>query len=298
MEGCMLCPRQCNVDRQRQRGYCGGGSQVKIARTMLHFGEEPCISGQRGAGGIFFSGCPLGCVFCQNHVISQDNFGAEITVERLMDICLELQEQGAQTLNLVSPTQYSAQIVQALERVKPQLSIPVVYNTSGYETVEVLRRLEGLVDVYLPDFKYKSPELSKEYAAAAHYFAVASQALLEMFRQTGPYRLNTDGILQQGVMVRHLVLPGTWHDSKDIVHWLGAHFDKADILLSLMRQYTPEFYHGENKNLQRRLTTFEYEQVVDVAMDYGFEGYTQDKNSATTAYTPDFNLEGVLEILK
>lgn len=260
---------------------------------MLHFGEEPCISGSGGSGAIFFSGCPLRCVFCQNHVISQENFGAEITVERLVEICLELQDQGAHTLNLVSPTQYTPQIVTALKQVKPQLTIPVVYNTSGYETVETLGKLEGLVDVYLPDFKFKSGEIAKEYAEAPDYFAVATVAILEMFRQVGQYDLDQNGILTRGVLVRHLVLPGTRQDSKDLIHWLGGQFGKDDILLSLMRQYTPDFYRGDNKNLQRRLTTFEYNQVVETAMSCGFVGFTQDKSSATTAYTPAFNLEGI-----
>lgn len=293
MEPCTLCPRQCQVDRATQVGYCGAGASVKIAKAMLHFGEEPCIGGSGGAGAIFFSGCPLRCVFCQNHAVSQDNFGADITVARLADICLELQAQGAQSLDLVSPTQYTTQVMQALKQVKPQLRIPVVYNTSGYETVETLGKLEGLVDVYLPDFKYKSRGIAQEYAAAPDYFAVATQALREMFRQTGRYQMGADGMLQRGVLVRHLVLPGTRADSIDLLHWLGKTFGKEDVLLSLMCQYTPGFYQGDNPNLKRRLTTFEYAQVVAVAQTYGFAGYIQDRGSATADYTPVFDLQGV-----
>lgn len=291
MEQCTNCPRNCKVNRAHAIGYCGGGSQVKLARAMLHFGEEPCITGSRGSGAVFFSGCPLRCVFCQNHTISQDNFGAEISVERLADIFCELQSQGAHNINLVSPTQYTDQVVEALKIAKP--TIPVVYNTSGYETLETLRRLEGLVDVYLPDLKYFSPAISQEYAQAADYFTVASQAILEMVRQTGDYQLDDQGLLKRGVLVRHLVLPGTWKDSMSLVDWLGAQLDCSAILLSLMRQYTPDFYTGDNPNLKRKLTTFEYNQVVDVVLQYGFGGFTQDRGSATTAYTPDFNLEGV-----
>lgn len=290
---CNLCPRNCDIDRNSKQGYCGGGSKIKIARAMLHKWEEPSISGENGSGAIFFSGCPLKCVFCQNFDISTDNFGAEISVARLVEIFFELEKQSAHNINLVSPSQYVSEIIQALKIAKPLLKIPVVYNTSAYEKIETLKKLEGLVDVYLPDLKYKNSDISFEYSKAKDYFEFASKAILEMFRQTGKYKIDENGIIQKGIIIRHLVLPGTRQDSKDIIDWIAENFCKDDILISIMSQYTPEFYKGENKNLKRKLTSFEYSQVIDKLIEHGFDGYMQEKTSAKSDYTPSFDLQGV-----
>lgn len=290
---CTLCPRLCGADRTRTAGFCGGGSEVRIARAALHQWEEPCISGSRGSGAVFFSGCPLRCCFCQNREISRENFGAAITTRRLADIFLELEQQGAHNINLVSPTQYVPWILEALELARPRLSIPIVYNTGGYERVETLRMLEGAVDIYLPDLKYVDSARGKKYSGAEDYFAAASAAIEEMVRQTGPFRLGEDGLLQKGVVVRHLVLPGGRKDSAAVVEWLWQRFGCETVLLSLMSQYTPSFYQGPWKELTRPVSSYEYNQVVNRAAELGMPGYMQEKSSATADYTPSFRLEGV-----
>lgn len=292
--GCMLCPRGCGADRSREEGRCGGGALPRVARAALHAWEEPCISGSRGSGAVFFSGCPLGCCFCQNRTISAGNFGAEVSLERLEEIFLSLQAQGAHNLNLVSAGQYLPQVVQVLERVKDRLSIPVVYNTGGYETVEALRRLEGLVDVYLPDLKFFDPQVARRYADAPDYFPVASAAILEMYRQTGPLVLDEEGLLRRGLVVRHLVLPGNRRDSEQILRWLAANLPLDGFYLSLMRQFTPD-PESPYKELRRRVATGEYRPLAELAGELGFSGFTQGRESAVGAYTPSFALEGVLE---
>ena len=290
---CTLCPRLCGADRTRTAGFCGGGSEVRIARAALHQWEEPCISGSRGSGAVFFSGCPLRCCFCQNREISRENFGAAITTRRLADIFLELEQQGAHNINLVSPTQYVPWILEALELARPRLSIPIVYNTGGYERVETLRMLQGAVDIYLPDLKYVDSARGKKYSGAEDYFAAASAAIEEMVRQTGPFRLGEDGLLQKGVVVRHLVLPAGRKDSAAVVEWLWQRFGCEAVLLSLMSQYTPSFYQGPWKELTRPVSSYEYNQVVNRAAELGMPGYMQEKSSATADYTPSFRLEGV-----
>lgn len=292
---CTLCPRQCAADRSRAPGRCGAGMLPRLARAALHRWEEPCLSGsdpERGSGTVFFSGCPLGCVFCQNAVISRENFGREVTVPRLAAILLELQEKGAWNINLVSAAQYIPQTAKALELVKGRLSIPVVYNSGGYEKVESLRLLEGLVDVYLPDLKFMDPALAEACAAAPDYFAAASAAIPEMFRQTGPLRLGEDGMLRRGVMVRHLVLPGQRRDSERLLRWLAGTLPVEEIYLSLMSQYTP-YRPMPVKALNRRVATFEYNWVREIAQELGFSGYGQERTSAKEEYTPPFDLEGV-----
>ena len=291
---CTLCPRNCNADREKAVGACSVKG-LKIAKASLHFGEEPCISGAdgRGAGTIFFSGCPLKCIFCQNMPISRDGYGKEISPARLGEIMLELQEKGAHNIDLVTPTHYTDVIADVLEKVKPKLDIPVVYNCGGYEKVETLKMLDGLVDIYLPDFKYASSELAEKYSSAPDYPDTAAKAIAEMYRQRGRALFDNSGMMKSGVLVRHLVLPGCRHDSMKVLDILSAIVPPADIRISLMRQYTPCGKALEIKNLSRRLTTFEYNSVSDYAAELGFDGYTQEKESATFEYTPEWDLEGV-----
>lgn len=294
MSLCTLCPRNCHADRTRSAGVCSVKG-LKIAKASLHYGEEPCISGTdgKGAGTIFFSGCSLKCIFCQNMPISRDGFGEEITAQRLGEIMLELQEKGAHNIDLVTPTHYADIIADVLKSIKPRLHIPVVYNCGGYENVSTLRMLDGLIDIYLPDFKYASSELAAEYSSAPNYPEVAAKAIAEMYRQTGKVRFDENGLMKKGVLVRHLILPGCRHDSMKVLNILKDTVPTSDIRISLMRQYTPCGKALEIKNLSRKLTTFEYNSVTDYAAELGFDGYVQDKASATAEYTPQWDLEGV-----
>lgn len=291
---CSLCPRKCGVDRTRQTGYCKVGNHVKLARAALHFWEEPCISGEEGSGTVFFSGCSLGCVFCQNNSISVQGFGKEISIERLAEIFLELQQQGANNINLVTGGHFVPHIVQALDLVKGKLKIPVVYNSSGYETVETLRQLEGYIDIYLPDIKYFSSQRSKRYSNAADYFQVASQAVQEMFRQVGAAEFDERGMMKKGMIVRHMVMPQGVEDSKDILTWIAENLPLDEILVSVMSQYTPFYKSADYPEINRRLTQEEYDKVLDWLDCMGIEnGFVQELSSAKEEYTPDFSLQGV-----
>ena len=291
---CELCPRRCGADRREKAGFCGCGREVKVARAALHFWEEPCISGSRGSGTVFFSGCPLGCVYCQNFEISRGHIGKAIPVERLAEIFLELQKQGAHNINLVTATPYVPQIISALKLARPALKIPVVYNSSGYERVETLRALKGFVDVYLPDLKYMSSELARRYSGAADYFEVATRALHEMIEQTDGIEYDSEGLMTRGVIVRHLVLPGARRDSIDILNWVSANLPRGKYLLSLMSQYTPIQGLGAFPEINRRVTSFEYDAVVSEAVRLGLDnGFMQQRGSADTAYIPPFDLTGV-----
>ena len=240
---CTLCPRRCGADRTKAQGLCGGGAGVKAARAALQFWEEPCISGTRGSGTVFFSGCALRCCYCQNYAISAENFGKEISVQRLAEIFLALQGQGAHNLNLVTAGHYLPWVCEALDLVKGELSIPVVYNTGGYETPEAIAALRGYVDIWLTDLKYRSKALSAEYSAAPDYFDVASAALEAMLAQAGPPRFDADGILQSGVIVRHLALPNAGADTRAVLEYLAT-LPRGSFLLSLMSQYTPFLQSG------------------------------------------------------
>ena len=290
--GCELCPRRCGARRETGAlGYCGMPADILVARAALHPFEEPPISGTRGSGTVFFAGCSLRCIFCQNQAIRGTEYGRTFDVKGLGELFLSLQGEGAHNINLVTPTHYADRIAEALALVKGRLSIPVVYNCGGYERVETLQALEGLVDVYLPDFKYISSELSGAYSAAPDYAEHATAALAEMVRQTGRVCFDKDGLMTRGVMVRHLVLPGSREDSKAVLDRIAETVDVADIRLSLMRQYTPDFAPRSGpKALLRRVTSFEYESVMEHAQKLGFEGYFQRKEAATAAYTPDFSL--------
>lgn len=291
MKECNLCPRLCGAARDSGRlGFCGQGNEVRVARSSLHFYEEPVISGSRGSGTVFFSGCSLRCVFCQNKAISRaQDSGREVSVNELCEIMLSLKDQGAHNINLVTPTHFADKIAEALAKVKDKLMIPVVYNSSGYERVETLEMLEGLVDVYMPDFKYFSGELSGSYSSAPDYFEVCSKAILEMFRQVGKYELDSEGMMRRGLLVRHLVLPACRKDSIEVFRRLAEILPPSEILVSVMSQYTPEFALGCGyKNLERKVTQFEYSSVTDEVLKLGFDGFFQGRSSASSVYTPDF----------
>lgn len=291
---CTLCPRACGADRRHARGFCGGGAQVRLARAALHFGEEPCISGTHGSGTVFFSGCSLRCCFCQNFRISAQNQGTDISIERLGDIFLELQAQGAHNINLVNPTHYVPWIVHALRRVRPQLRIPVIYNTGGYDRLDTLASLAGLVDVYLPDLKYIDAVRAARYSRAADYPAVAKQAIAAMVAQAGPFTLDKQGMLVRGVLIRHLILPGGRRDAMEAVRWIRDTFAPGTVQMSLMRQYTPMYKSADYPEIHRTLTTFEYESVLHMAVQSGITGYRQGRSSATSEQTPAFDGTGVL----
>ena len=262
---------------------------IVVARASLHQWEEPCISGKNGAGAVFFSGCNLGCVFCQNSKISHENFGRAISVSRLREIFAELIAEGAQTIDLVSPTQFTPWIAEALE---PPLPVPVVWNSGGYERAETLRSLRGKVQIYLPDLKYALAGRAKALSRAEDYFPAAAAAIDEMFSQVGPYRMGEDGVLRSGVLIRHLVLPGQIENTKAVIDYVARRFAPGDVLFSLMSQYTPQ--PGAEGALARRVTGAEYRAAVQYMRDCGItDGYLQERESAESRYTPDFDLQGV-----
>ena len=293
---CFLCPRGCGAERDAGKtGFCGMDAQIRVARAALHPFEEPPVSVERGSGTVFFTGCSLRCIFCQNSAIRTPESGEILSVRRLADLFLYLQERGAENINLVTPTHYADGVAAALRIAKPHLHIPVVYNCGGYERVETLRHLAGLVDVYLPDFKYVSSALSAAYSAAPDYAEVATVALAEMVAQTGKVQFDARGKMTRGVMVRHLVLPGCRADSLAVLEKIAATVPIADIRLSLMRQYTPDFApENAPKSLKRRVTSFEYESVMARATQMGFEGFFQGKEAASAAYTPNFEEKDLL----
>lgn len=288
---CELCPRRCGADRSIISGFCGMGEELKVARAALHHWEEPCISGTNGSGTVFFSGCVMRCVFCQNYQISAEGYGKVITIERLAEIFLQLKDQGAHNINLVNPTHYVPQIIRALDMVKDRLGIPIVYNSGGYERVETLRMLEGYVDIYLPDIKYFSDEDAITLSAAPGYFDMAMSAVEEMLRQTGKPVFDGE-MLRKGTIVRHLVLPSRYKDSVEVIKRVGERFGK-NVLFSLMSQYTPFHRAKEIKGLDRHITTFEYNKALDAVLAAGLEGYMQQRSSAKEEYTPDFDLTGI-----
>ncbi len=292
MAACHLCPRDCGADRGKgQRGYCKMGEQLTVARAALHFWEEPTISGERGSGAVFFSGCSLGCNFCQNTKISHGCFGGEITSGRLREIFEELIDQGAHNINLVTPTHFLPGILPALE---PKLPVPVVYNCGGYEKVETLKLLEGKVDVYLPDLKYAERDLASRLSHAPDYFPVVARAIDEMVRQVGRPVYDQDGMLKKGVVIRHLVLPGQVQNSLKVLDYIAEHFPRGSVLLSLMAQYVPSGKVKDTPPFDRNVTEDEYQAVVDWMYMLGLEdGFLQEPSAATEEYLPDFSLEGV-----
>lgn len=292
MKHCTLCPRACGVDRRAgQRGRCHMDSRVFVAKASLHMWEEPCISGTEGSGTVFFSGCSLGCIFCQNHEISGTYpAGKEVNIENLADCFLRLQEKGANNINLVTAAHYIPQTVLALEMAKEQgLILPVVYNSSGYERVESLKMLEGLVDVYLPDFKYMSSALAQEYSGAPDYPERAKEALAEMVRQVPQSDFDDRGIMKKGVIVRHLMLPGHLTDSKKVVRYLYETYGNG-VYISMMNQYTPMPGLAKHPHLGRKVRKKEYERLLDFAISLGVEnGFFQEGETAKESFIPDFD---------
>ncbi len=291
---CTLCPRECQALRQgpNSLGFCNSENTVTVTRAAPHFWEEPCISGTKGSGTVFFAGCNLGCVYCQNYQISRGtHVGKKVSPYTLRQIFESLQNTGVHNINLVTPTHYIPQIAMALEQ---PLAIPVVYNCGGYEKPESLRLLQGKVQIYLPDMKYAFSELSKELSHAPDYPEVAKQAILEMYRQVGRVEVNEDGILQKGVCIRHMIIPGNTKNTLAIIDWVANTFPKGEVLFSLMSQYTPTPAVQNHPQLKRRITQREYEKCVDAMWEAGLtNGFVQDRSSAKEEYTPPFDLTGI-----
>lgn len=295
--GCKQCPRNCNIERMEgpssSYGYCQVSVLPKVARAALHFWEEPCISGEEGSGTVFFSGCNLRCVYCQNVEIAAGVRGKTISVERLSEIFLELQEKGANNINLVTPSHYYPQIKEALLLVKEKLHIPVIANTSSYDSVEALREMEGLIDIYLADYKYADSTLAAKYSHAADYPEVAAEALAEMFRQVGEPVFDERGMMKKGMIIRHLLLPGCGEDSKAVLKFLYDTFGNS-VFISIMNQYTPLSHVEKYPELKRRITEEEYEEIVDYAIELGIEnGFIQEGETADDSFIPAFDGEGV-----
>lgn len=298
MKPCELCPRKCRVDRVNRFGFCGASEKLRVALVSLHRWEEPCLVGANGAGTIFFSHCNLRCVYCQNFSISQENFGADISIERLAEIFLEQQIRGAANIELVTPTHYTEQICAAIDIAKSYgLALPIVWNSNAYETPETLELLRGRVDVFMPDIKYFDDEAAKKFSAAPNYFSIATAAVSKMFELTGAAQI-VNGQMIRGVLVRHLVLPNFRRDAMRIVDWLYATFGDK-IFISLMNQYTPLHKACEYKKISRPLTTFEYKSVVEHAAELGVKncfvqiGKTTDDISIHSQFIPNFDLSGV-----
>ncbi len=289
MQQCNDCPRRCNADRKKGKfGFCNVSANPVVAKACLHYGEEPCISGRNGSGTIFFSGCSLKCVFCQNHIISHDCFGKEITVERLAEIFKNLEKSGADNINLVTPTHFVSGVKEALKLYKPK--IPLIYNSSGYDDISVIE--EDIFDVYLIDLKFFSREKSEKYAKCKDYFEVASKAIKRAYEIKGKPALNREGLIQSGIMVRHLVLPQATNDAIKIIEWLYE--NTPDIYLSLMSQYVPLYKAEDFPEINRKITKREYQKVVDFCHNKSFSQiYLQELSSATNEYIPDFDLSDI-----
>lgn len=294
LKQCKLCPKKCGINRFEKPGLCGVSDKITVAKAFLHQWEEPCISGGKGSGTIFFSGCNLNCIFCQNYKISQERYGKEITIGRLAEIMLELQEQGAININLVSPTSYALHIIDAVTKAKAAgLSIPVIYNTNGYENVETVEALNGTVDVYLPDLKYCNDSYSRRYSGVSRYFEHASKAIIAMHDQVGYPEFDENGMIKKGLIIRHLILPNLTSDSKNIFEWIRTNIGKYTYV-SIMCQYTPMHKSFTCQEINRKIDTSEYDEVLRYFFEAGLEnGFMQELESANCEYTPDFDLSGV-----
>ena len=293
-KNCILCPRKCGVDRSQKRGFCGESDKLRAAKAYLHMWEEPCISGTRGSGTVFFTGCSLGCVYCQNGKISSGGKGYEIDAVRLGQIFLELQQKGAHNINLVTPTHFAEHIIRAVDFTRGKLNIPIVYNCGGYESVETLKRLDGYVDIYLTDFKYMSPEIAKRYSAAPDYPEIAKAALDEMVKQTVRYLFDADGIMKRGVIVRHLVLPSHADDSREIIRYLHDRYGD-DIYMSIMNQYTPVGDLTKYPELKGRVSDKEYDEIIDFAAGLGVtNAFVQEGGTVSESFIPSWDGGGVI----
>ncbi len=289
---CELCPNRCSVDRDTGHGKCGLNNEIKIARAGLHMWEEPVLVGKNGSGTVFFSGCTLRCAFCQNHNISEGCFGQIISPERLSEIFLSLQAQGAENINLVSPTPHVHGILKALEHCSDSLNIPIVYNCGGYELCNTVNIMASKISIYMPDFKYYSNELGEKYSGARNYREHAAECIEHML-QLQSHAVVENGVMKKGVIIRHLVLPSHKKDSIELLHFIADRFGTKGYFLSLMRQYTPCHRASEHPEINRKLTTYEYNCVAHEAEKLGFDGFLQEKGSDNSSYTPKFDLTGV-----
>ena len=290
---CTICPHKCGINRETNIGRCRAGNKIEIGGYSLHKFEEPCISGKNGSGTVFFSKCNLNCVFCQNYEISNLGNGKKIEIEELSNIFLKQQENGAENINLVTPTIYTHQIIEAIKLAKNNgLKIPIIYNSNGYENVETLKRLEGLIDVYLPDLKYYENDIALKYSKINNYFNIATQAILEMYRQVGAPQLDKNGMIKKGLIIRHLVLPNNLENSKQILKWLKDNIDK-DVYISVMTQYFPTYKAKEYPEINRKITRKEYEEIENYIYELNIEnGYMQDYSEENEEiYVPKWNYE-------
>ena len=292
LEKCSICPHMCGINRNNgQVGRCKSSNKVKIALYSVHDFEEPCISGENGSGTVIFSNCNMNCVFCQNYEISQQGKGKEITIERLAEIFLEQQNRNVNNINLVTPTSYVPQIIEAIKIARVNgLKIPIVYNTNGYENVETLKMLEGYIDIYLPDLKYAEDNLGLEYSKVKNYFEIATTAIKEMYRQVGSPKLNNDGIIEKGLIIRHLILPSNIENSKKVLKWIKENMDK-DVYVSVMAQYFPTYKAKQIENINRKLTKEEYEEIENYLYDLDIEnGYIQELGEHEEEYVPKWDV--------
>jgi len=292
LKNCNLCPRNCNINRYKELGFCRQSNKLRLALAKLFFYEEPPISGKNGSGTIFFTGCNLKCVFCQNYDISTKNIGKVITIKRLSEIMLELQSKGAHNINLVTPTIYVPQIIKAIKLAKKKgLNIPIIYNSSGYETTDTIKLLNGYIDVYLPDFKYYDDSIAIKYSKANNYFKYASESLNEMIKQVGKPKFNKDGIITKGVIVRHLLLPTHLNDSKKVIKYLSQY--KDDIYISIMNQYTP-IRKLNYEELNNPVTKDDYYRLIDYAVSLGItKAFCQEDETVSESFIPKWNFEGI-----
>ena len=292
LQKCEICPHKCKIDRTKnQVGRCKSKDTVKVAIASIHNFEEPCISGRNGSGTVFFSNCNLSCEFCQNYEISQQGLGKEISIERLAEIFIEQQSRGADNINLVSPTSYALQIIEAIKIAKNNgLKIPIIYNTNGYENIETLKLLEGYIDIYLPDLKYAENDLAKKYSKIENYFEIATSAIKEMYRQVGENEYDENGIIKAGIIIRHLILPNHTENSKKVLKWIAENMPK-NITVSVMAQYFPTYKAKEIKDINRKITKYEYQKIENYLYSLDLEnGYIQEMGNNEEIYVPKWKI--------
>ncbi|MFA5341022.1 MAG: radical SAM protein [Clostridia bacterium] len=292
---CNICPRNCNTDRETHKGYCNAPNDIVLAKAVPFHFEEPVISGKNGTGAVFFSGCNLKCCYCQNYKISHELYGKVISLDHFCNILLSMNEKNLDSISFISPTIYVNQIIKALDIIKPKINVPIVYNTSGYEKPETIKMLDGYIDVYIPDIKYINSIYSERYSNASDYFDYCSKSVIEMISQK-PYLKYNGSILTSGVLIRHLVLPGLYKDSINILKWIRKTLDESEsnCLISIMSQYMPYYLSTNYPEINRKITKYEYSKVVETASSLNLQGFIQDKCSSEDIYVPDFDLKGVI----